>query len=65
MAGKKGGGKSASARTGQKTTSLSKSPKLTQKNGKYPLTATWIPAGADAAHYTGSAASATFSLQSK
>ena len=39
--------------------------KLTQKNGKYPLTATWIPAGADAAHYTGSAASATFSLQSK
>ena len=34
MAGKKGGGKSASARTGQKTTSLSKSPKLTQKNGQ-------------------------------
>ena len=39
--------------------------KLTQKNGTYPLTATWTPAGADAARYVGSAASATFKLQAK
>lgn len=39
--------------------------KLAQKNAKYPLTATWTPSGADANHYTGSVASATFSLQSK
>lgn len=39
--------------------------KLTQKNGKYPLTATWTPAGPDAARYSGSAASTTFSLQAK
>lgn len=39
--------------------------KLTQKNGTYPLTATWTPEGADAARYTGSAASVTFKLQAK
>lgn len=39
--------------------------KLSQKNGKYPLTATWTPTGADANHYVGSVASATFSLQAK
>jgi len=40
--------------------------KLTQKNGQYALTATWTPPGPDdAAHYTGSAASTTFSLQAK
>ena len=39
--------------------------KLTQKNGTYPLTATWTPAGADAARYVGSAASASFKLQAK
>lgn len=39
--------------------------KLVQKNGKYPLTATWTPAGADANHYVGSVASTTFSLQAK
>ena len=39
--------------------------KLNQKNGKYPLTATWTPAGADANHYVGSVGSTTFSLQAK
>jgi PKD repeat protein len=39
--------------------------KLTQKNGTYPLTATWTPSGDDAARYTGSAASLTFKLQAK
>ena len=39
--------------------------KLSQKNGKYPLTATWTPAGADANRYLGSVASTTFSLQAK
>ncbi|HEX2754090.1 MAG TPA: PKD domain-containing protein [Candidatus Limnocylindrales bacterium] len=39
--------------------------KLTQKNGTYPLTATWTPAGSDAARYLPSAASATFKLQAK
>jgi PKD repeat protein len=39
--------------------------KLTQKNGTYPLTATWAPIGADTAHYVGSAASAAFKLQAK
>jgi PKD repeat protein len=39
--------------------------KLSQKNGKYPLTAAWTPAGADANHYLGSVASTTFSLQAK
>jgi hypothetical protein len=38
---------------------------LKQKNGKYPLTATWSPSGADANRYIGSAASVTFALQSK
>ncbi|MBA2720347.1 MAG: PKD domain-containing protein [Chloroflexi bacterium] len=39
--------------------------KLAQKNGTYPLTATWTPAGSDAARYLGSAASATFKLQAR
>jgi PKD domain len=39
--------------------------KLKQKNGTYPLTATWAPAGTDALDYVGSAASATFKLQAK
>ena len=39
--------------------------KLNQKNGKYPLTAIWTPAGTDANHYVGSGASTTFSLQAK
>jgi hypothetical protein len=58
------GSQSASAVTnasGVATTSL----KLNQKNAKYALTATWTPSGADANHYLGSAASATFSLQAK
>jgi PKD repeat protein len=43
----------------------STSLKLNQKNGKYPLTATWTPVGSDANHYVGSAASTTFNLQAK
>ena len=43
----------------------STSLKLSQKNGKYPLTATWTPSGVDATDYVGSASSVTFSLQSK
>jgi hypothetical protein len=39
--------------------------KLAQKNGTYPLTATWAPTGNDAARYVGSVASATFKLQAK
>ena len=39
--------------------------KLNQKNGTYALTATWVPSGADAARYVGSAASVTFKLQVK
>lgn len=39
--------------------------KLNQKNGIYPLTATWSPTGSDATHYVGSSAAATFKLQSK
>lgn len=39
--------------------------KLAQKNGTYPLTATWTPSGADAARYVGSAASAAFKLQAR
>ena len=38
---------------------------LKPKNGKYPLTATWVPSGPDMDHYNGSAASASFSLQSR
>jgi hypothetical protein len=38
---------------------------LKQKNGKYPLTATWVPSGADADHYLGSASSVSFNLQSR
>ena len=43
----------------------SASLKLSQRNGTYPLTATWTPSGADASRYVGSAASATFKLQAK
>jgi PKD repeat protein len=43
----------------------SASLKLNQKNGTYPVSATWTPAGADATHYTGSTQSATFKLQAK
>jgi hypothetical protein len=39
--------------------------KLAQKNGTYPLTATWTPSVTDASDYIGSAASATFKLQAK
>ncbi len=39
--------------------------KLAQKNGTYPLGATWTPVGVDAVRYLGSAASATFKLQAK
>lgn len=39
--------------------------KLSQKNGTYPLTATWTPEGSDASRYVGSGASATFKLQAK
>ncbi|HEX9241879.1 MAG TPA: PKD domain-containing protein [Anaeromyxobacter sp.] len=39
--------------------------KLTQKNGKYALTAVWTPSGADGTMWTGASAAATFSLQSK
>jgi len=58
------GSQTASATTnasGVASTSL----KLNQKNGKYSLSATWTPAGADAARYLGSSASVTFSLQAK
>jgi hypothetical protein len=43
----------------------STSLKLTQKNGKYPLTTTYAPAGADAGFWAGSAAATSFSLQAK
>ena len=43
----------------------SASLKLAQKNGTYPLTATWTPSDADASRYVGSAASVTFKLQAK
>ena len=39
--------------------------KLTQKNGSWPLTATWTPSGDDAMHYLGSIDSKTFKLQSR
>jgi hypothetical protein len=39
--------------------------KLNQKNGYYPLTATWTPSGADVAKYSGSADVETFKLQPK
>jgi len=58
------GSQSASATTnasGVAATTL----KLNQKNGSYPLTATFTPAGADVNLYLGSVASATFKLQSK
>jgi hypothetical protein len=47
--------------TGVASTSL----KPTQKNGKYPLTATYLPSGADAGFWAGSAAATSFSLQAK
>jgi hypothetical protein len=58
------GAQTVSATTDSSGTATA-SLKLTQKNGTYPLTATWTPAGADAAHYVGSGASATFKLQAK
>ena len=36
---------------------------LNQKNGSYPLTATFTPTGADGNHYTGSGSAGTFSLK--
>lgn len=39
--------------------------KLAQKNGTYPLTATFTPAGADASRYLGSGDARTFKLQTK
>ncbi len=39
--------------------------KLAQKNGTYPLNATFTPAGADANRYQGSADAKTFKLQAK
>lgn len=39
--------------------------KLTQKNGTYNLTASYVPAGADVGRYVGSADSKTFRLQAK
>lgn len=39
--------------------------KLTQKNGTYPLTATFTPAGTDAGRYLGSGDATTFKLQAK
>lgn len=58
------GSQSASATTnasGVAATTL----KLAQKNGSYPLTATFTPAGADTSLYLGSVASATFKIQVK
>ena len=40
-------------------------PEAHPEERAYALTATWTPAGADAARYIGSAASATFKLQAK
>jgi PKD repeat protein len=39
--------------------------KLTQKNGKYPLTASYAPVGSDLYRYSGSSASVSFNLQAK
>src|SRR5213075_2698827 len=39
--------------------------KLTLKNGKYPLTATWSPAGTDTARWVGSSAATTFTAGAK
>ena len=47
--------------TGVATTSL----KLSQKNGRYSLTATFTPTGGDTNLYTASSTSATFALQVK
>jgi hypothetical protein len=47
--------------SGVATTTL----KLTQKNGKYPLTATYAPSGTDTNRYAGASAAVTFSLQAK
>jgi PKD domain len=58
------GSQSASATTnatGQAATTI----KLTQKNGTYTVSATFTPDGADASHYNGSGANATFKLQAK
>ena len=58
-------GSQAASATSDASGVASTSLKLTQKNGTYPLTATYVPAGQDVAEYLGSAASATFKLQSK
>ncbi|MCW2605260.1 MAG: hypothetical protein JWN61_3395 [Pseudonocardiales bacterium] len=50
-----------STATGIASTSL----KLSQKNAKYLLTATYAPVGADANHYAGTSTSTTFTLQAK
>ena len=39
--------------------------KLSQKNGKYALTATWVPVGSDASKWIGSTVATSFSLQAK
>jgi hypothetical protein len=39
--------------------------KLNQKNGSYPIAATFTPAGADVAKYLGSGSSDSFKLQAK
>jgi hypothetical protein len=39
--------------------------KLNKKNGSYPITATFTPAGADVAKHLGSGSSDSFKLQAK
>lgn len=58
------GAQTVSATTGA-TGVASASLKLNQKNGTYPVTATFTPAGADVSKYAGSGSSATFKLQAK
>ena len=43
----------------------STSLKLSQKNGKYLVSATWTPAGTDADRWTGASTSVAFNIQSK
>ncbi|MEO5965723.1 MAG: PKD domain-containing protein [Candidatus Limnocylindrales bacterium] len=67
------GGRTIAFKLGAQTTTAITGPsgvasiqlKLAQKNGTYPLAATWTPVGADAVRYLGSAASASFKLQAK
>lgn len=58
------GSQHASATTGA-TGIASVQLKLAQKNGTYPLTATWTSNGSDIGRYVGSGASATFKLQAR